>query len=293
VGFESAPANFPHRKTPLPQNASSKIIPTKSFIVLLALPYRIAEQTVGQRPRKLRGILMQRSAMKENRSFPWWPAPNSKLYDILAASPAIAFYGLSIARNLPVIATELESADFNTINFEFVTVLLAQIAAAVFLALALLFMFMRSPAKAKARGLVPRVMAFCGTYLGVLVVWLPPQPMDLRLSLISLFLILGGLVFSAISLSHLGRSFSLMAEARRLITDGPYALVRHPLYFGEAVSLLGMTLQFHSPLAFTLMAAQFAFQFQRMKNEENVLAAQFPEYEAYRLRTARVLPGLY
>jgi len=231
--------------------------------------------------------------MKENRSFPRWPSPNSKLYDILAASPMLAFYGLSIARTLPAIATKLESAEFNTINFEFVTLLLAQIAGVVFLGLVLVFLVLRSPAKSKAKGLVPRVMAFCGTYLGAAILWLPPQPMNVRLSLISLFLILGGVVFSAISLAHLGRSFSLMAEARRLVTDGPYALVRHPLYFGEAVSMLGLTLQFHSPLAFTLMAMQFAFQFQRMKNEEHVLAEQFPEYGAYCLRTARVLPGLY
>jgi protein-S-isoprenylcysteine O-methyltransferase Ste14 len=35
------------------------------------------------------------------------------------------------------------------------------------------------------------------------------------------------------------------------------------------------------------------FQFERMKNEELVLMALFPEYEAYRLRTARLVPGLY
>jgi protein-S-isoprenylcysteine O-methyltransferase Ste14 len=31
----------------------------------------------------------------------------------------------------------------------------------------------------------------------------------------------------------------------------------------------------------------------RMKNEEAVLAGLFPEYEAYKARTARLVPGLY
>ena len=231
--------------------------------------------------------------MKENRSFRWWPSPNTKLYDMLAATPMIVFYGLSIGRSLPAIADKLNRADFNSLDFAFVTSLLAQIAGVVFVCLVLVFLVLRSPAKSKAKGLVPRIMAFCGTYLGVAVLWLPPQPMNIGLSLISLSLILGGILFAAFSLAHLGRSFSLMAEARRLVTDGPYALVRHPLYLGEAISTLGLTLQYRSPFAFLLIAMQFAFQFQRMKNEENVLAAEFPEYEAYSLRTARVLPGVY
>ena len=84
-----------------------------------------------------------------------------------------------------------------------------------------------------------------------------------------------------------------MAEARRLVTDGPYASIRHPLYLGEAISTVGLTLQYSSPLAFSIMALQFAFQFQRMKNEEEVLARQFAEYEGYRFRTARILPGIF
>lgn len=231
--------------------------------------------------------------MKENRAFFWWLSPNSKLYDLLAATPMIAFYGLSIARSLPAIANKLDQADFNTIDLQFVTSLLAQIAGVIFVSLVLVFLVLRSPAKSKAKGLVPRLMAFCGTYFGVAVLWLPPQPMNIGLSLISLFLILGGMLFAAFSLAHLGRSFSLMAEARRLVTDGPYGFVRHPLYLGEAISTLGLGLQYRSPLAFLVIGLQFAFQFQRMKNEENVLAAEFPEYEAYSLRTARVLPGVY
>jgi len=163
----------------------------------------------------------------------------------------------------------------------------------MFVALALIFLAIRRPPRAKAKGLIPRISAFAGAYLMVAVVWLPPQPIDVMLSFISLALILGGVCFSIVALSHLGRSFSLMPEARQLVTDGPYAVVRHPLYLGEAFSTLGLMLQYLSPLAVAIVALQLAFQLQRIKNEERVLGSLFPEYHAYRTRTARLVPGVY
>ena len=42
-----------------------------------------------------------------------------------------------------------------------------------------------------------------------------------------------------------------------------------------------------------LRAAQIAFQLRRMHNEEAVLGETFPEYAAYREKTARLVPGIY
>ena len=150
-----------------------------------------------------------------------------------------------------------------------------------------------APPKAKAKGLTPRLAALGGTYLTAALVWLPRYEMGFALSLLSLALILGGTGFAIFSLLHLGRSFSLMAEARMLVTGGPYAYVRHPLYLAEAVSVLGLMLQYLSPLAVAIVALQFAVQLARMRNEETVLSALFPDYADYRLRTHRVLPGLH
>ena len=104
---------------------------------------------------------------------------------------------------------------------------------------------------------------------------------------LSFSLILGGIVFAAYALMHLGRAFSLMAEALPSgYRQGPYRFVRHPLYIGEAVSMLGLTLQYLSPLALAILAVQLAFQIARMKNEEGVLQGLFPEYRAYASRIA-------
>ncbi|MGH9879888.1 MAG: methyltransferase family protein, partial [Pyrinomonadaceae bacterium] len=92
---------------------------------------------------------------------------------------------------------------------------------------------------------------------------------------------------------HLGRSFSLMAEARKLVTTGPYRIVRHPLYIFEAVASFGVMLQFSSLYTVIIFLAFCFLQFQRMKNEEAVLEMAFPEYQAYKLRTARLIPGIY
>ena len=84
-----------------------------------------------------------------------------------------------------------------------------------------------------------------------------------------------------------------MPEARKLVTAGAYSIVRHPLYLAEFVGTIGAVIQFLSPWAIAIASTQFAFQLVRMHYEERVLASSFPEYDAYRHRTARLIPGIY
>jgi len=85
----------------------------------------------------------------------------------------------------------------------------------------------------------------------------------------------------------------MMAEARRLVTSGPYRFVRHPLYLAEELAIIGISMQFFSLSTAFVLVVQIAFQLRRMYNEEAVLAATFPEYAAYQARTARLIPGIY
>ncbi len=106
-----------------------------------------------------------------------------------------------------------------------------------------------------------------------------------------LCLTFAGSVLSAYVLVWLGRSFSIVPEARRLITGGPYSIVRHPLYMTESLAALGIVLLHWTATAAILACLQFCLQLRRMHNEEKVLGAAFPEYAAYAERTPRLLPG--
>jgi len=223
----------------------------------------------------------------------WHAFQTTKLYDLLAATPVIAWFAFCIRSDFAGVRDQVLRATPDTIDFQFIVFLLAQMASILFVFVVLALLILRRPAKAKAGGLLPRLFACAGGYLGVGIILLPRHELGIALSTVSLLLIFGGLGFSLFAILHLGRSFSVMAEARRLVTDGPYATVRHPLYLGEAISMLGLVLQYVSPFAILIALLQFAFQLMRMKNEERVLSGMFPNYGAYAAHTSRLIPGIY
>ena len=102
-----------------------------------------------------------------------------------------------------------------------------------------------------------------------------------------------GTAMSIFVLTHLGRSYSLMAEARRLVTTGPYGIIRHPLYVMEELAAFAILIQFLSFNTVIIFLVHALIQFQRMKNEEAVLEKAFPEYQAYKSSTARLIPRVY
>jgi protein-S-isoprenylcysteine O-methyltransferase Ste14 len=79
----------------------------------------------------------------------------------------------------------------------------------------------------------------------------------------------------------------------RLATDGPFALVRHPIYTGGILFFAGCSLRFSWwGLAATAdLALLWAF---KLRVEERYLAARFPQYEEYRQRVrSRLVPYVY
>lgn len=91
----------------------------------------------------------------------------------------------------------------------------------------------------------------------------------------------------------LGRSLSIMPEARKLVMDGPYRFIRHPLYLAEEIALLGIFLQFRSWEAAAILFVHLFFQLRRIAWEEQVLADTFPEYRSYAKGSYRLIPGIY
>ena len=111
------------------------------------------------------------------------------------------------------------------------------------------------------------------------------------LQVLGLFMVLVGSVLSAYVISWLGKSFSIMAEARKLVTAGPYAIVRHPLYVTEELAIIGMLLLNLSTPVVALVVLHFLLQLRRMHHEEGILRKAFPEYDAYAAVTPMLVPG--
>jgi protein-S-isoprenylcysteine O-methyltransferase Ste14 len=167
----------------------------------------------------------------------------------------------------------------------------ARASSTLFVALVAATTLTRLPALRKAAGLEPRIVALLGTFLLTVLGMLPRNELSPIALVASCSLIVVGMLSSFIVLHWLGKAFSIMAEARRLITHGPYALVRHPLYICEEIAVIGIFIQVASPVALIILIAQGVFQIRRMLNEERVLKATFPDYEDYARRTPRLIPA--
>jgi protein-S-isoprenylcysteine O-methyltransferase Ste14 len=79
-----------------------------------------------------------------------------------------------------------------------------------------------------------------------------------------------------------------------LVTDGIYRRIRNPSYLGLLLGALGWSLVFRSWAGVLLTALMLPPLAVRMSSEERLLQGQFgADYETYRARTARLLPGVY
>jgi len=152
----------------------------------------------------------------------------------------------------------------------------------------------RSRPLAKARGLLPRLAALAAVTMLFAVNDLPrlEHPPLWLLFLSSGMAVVGG-GLTVYVLSHLGKSFSVMPQARRLVADGPYRVLRHPLYLCEEIGTIGIFLPFWSLPMVLLLVTHFAVQITRMFYEERLLRATFPEYDTYARRTPRLIPGVW
>ena len=103
-----------------------------------------------------------------------------------------------------------------------------------------------------------------------------------------------GLLLAAmgIALAIGARDWLTRPDRPELLTSGPYALVRHPLYGGLLLALLGSAMAQSSLWLLPLLLYGPAF-IQSARREEHRLLEQFPErYRDYMHRTKMLLPFL-
>jgi protein-S-isoprenylcysteine O-methyltransferase Ste14 len=171
-------------------------------------------------------------------------------------------------------------------------------AAGIMLAPTLLFelcvavsFLIRDQPKATNRSLRARMSAYGGSFLVIVFTQLAggyrPEwfaPSITALTPLAVLLWMGGTMWTAYSVWHLRYAFSIEPAARRLISSGPYSFARHPVYTGYVAQYLGMLITFPT-IPFTLVLIAWSLlMVDRMRQEETVLGATFPEYAAYRRR---------
>jgi protein-S-isoprenylcysteine O-methyltransferase Ste14 len=95
----------------------------------------------------------------------------------------------------------------------------------------------------------------------------------------------------------LGNRFSglvAIQPGHTLVTDGIYSVIRHPSYLGLLINSLGWVLAFRSGVGVVLVLILIPFLLVRIRSEEALLKSEFgSQYEAYRGRTSRLIPGVY
>jgi protein-S-isoprenylcysteine O-methyltransferase Ste14 len=216
----------------------------------------------------------------------------TKYYDAIAALPLILWFAYGALQLRAVLAYDWSLISGGTAGLYIWVQFFALLAAAAFDLLLVYLLAVRDRPVAKSQGFLPRAFGVIGTFAGVGILQLPVAHLSLPMQIFAAVLIGLGSLGSLLVLSQLGKSFSILPEARKLVMGGPYALVRHPLYTVEIITILGTAMQFKSPWAWAIALVVVTLLWIRSHYEEQVLARAYPEYGEYRARTKRFIPGI-
>jgi protein-S-isoprenylcysteine O-methyltransferase Ste14 len=115
--------------------------------------------------------------------------------------------------------------------------------------------------------------------------------------LLGLLLVMAGLAFAVWARVYLGRNWSgtvTVKENHELIRSGPYAIVRHPIYTGLLLAMLGTAIvvgEWRGLLSLCFLGLAFWF---KLRREERFMADSFPDtYPSYCAQVSALLPLMH
>jgi protein-S-isoprenylcysteine O-methyltransferase Ste14 len=155
----------------------------------------------------------------------------------------------------------------------------------------------RPAPRARDGRMLPRIAGLGGTVM-LLVVGALPQGARLYtppswLGGVSTAVSVAAFAMAVYGLLYLRRSLSIIPEVRRLVTGGPYRVVRHPLYAAEILAACAFVMVNPGALPLAVLAPFVATQLLRSRFEERLLTAAYPEYVDYAKRTRRLIPFIW
>lgn len=134
-------------------------------------------------------------------------------------------------------------------------------------------------------------------WAGLAWLWRGFLPDSVARAWLGLLLLLLGVGFACWARVALGRNWSGTVQLKQdheLVMAGPYRWVRHPIYTGMLLGLLGTALvigKWRGLLALALVAAGFWF---KLRHEEALMREQFGvAYVDYMRRTKALIPGVW
>lgn len=131
-----------------------------------------------------------------------------------------------------------------------------------------------------------------GAMCGLLVTgpWIARQPAWLALEIAGC--VLGAWAVVTIRLGNFGIFPEVRAD-RRLVTHGPYRVVRNPMYTAVLIAFGALVIDSFTPLRaaiWIVLAIDLVF---KIAAEEKILRERFPDYAEYARRTKRLIPFVW
>ncbi|MEO5570418.1 MAG: isoprenylcysteine carboxylmethyltransferase family protein [Bacteroidia bacterium] len=117
-------------------------------------------------------------------------------------------------------------------------------------------------------------------------------------TIIGAIMLIAGTVFRLHAIKVLGKYFSATVQIKdehRIISQGPYSVLRHPSYTGAYIAMLGCAVFLHSFIGILIFGVGMLYVYhKRIRAEENTLTEQFKqEYVLYSKRTFKMFPYIW
>ncbi|HVS07799.1 MAG TPA: isoprenylcysteine carboxylmethyltransferase family protein [Candidatus Dormibacteraeota bacterium] len=217
---------------------------------------------------------------------------NDRASFIVGRALPIGVFGFLVAIQAELAAAGVQHAFHGDLDRTQAMYLLNRLLTFAFFGFLVVIYAVRSKAIARDHNPVAVAAALVGSFVLYGLFLVPGQARSSDISVLaeSDICLACGITWALYSLSYLGRRFSIVPEARGLVTTGPYRFSRHPIYLGEIIAGFGLVL----PTLFSLHAVVFAIflgaQVVRTYFEERMLRSTYPQYEAYARHTRRLIP---
>jgi len=145
-----------------------------------------------------------------------------------------------------------------------------------------------------------------GAFFALFVHWRPTRIVlfsegwpagPLVVAIVAAICAVAGILFSVWAIRTLGKQWSFSArviEGHRLVTHGPYAIVRNPIYASMTLWIVALALTFATPVRLAIALALYvAGTLMRIGAEEELMSATFgAQWDEYRRRVPALIPWL-